>query len=401
MGAKHVTTVEYGVIESKHPKVTTLKPSDLRDIVLNGKLEPFDGVATFSSIEHSGLGRYGDTLNPWGDIQAVAKAWCVTKEGGPMYIGVPGGAEMIQWNAHRQYGPLRLPHLLANWEQVTKGPSSQPLYVVRRMAATFRRDMLKGQEGERALASYAPKQWMSGVSDWELHLPRENTAHDWCPQNSRAWIHNRYHEAAKAHATKCSSIVRVGGSGDGGKLICADKLQRDHCVVYSLGSRLEFSFETAIVRQFGCKVHTFDCTVGVPASGVVPRGVSFHPWCVGGRDESRPISSDLGHQGEIGQYYTLETIQGKLGHPRIDLLKMDIERHEFEVIQGLSRRALPAQIAFETHLHNAYGMWKRPVARSEWEMLWSKLRGFRYGVFSHEPNPLCLCCCEWSLLVET
>ena len=50
-----------------------------------------------------------------------------------MYLGVPAGAEMIQWNAHRQYGPLRLPHLLANWEQVTTGPSSQPLYVVRRM----------------------------------------------------------------------------------------------------------------------------------------------------------------------------------------------------------------------------------------------------------------------------
>ena len=30
-------------------------------------------IKTFSNI-----GRYGDPLNPWGDIMAVAEAWCVT-----------------------------------------------------------------------------------------------------------------------------------------------------------------------------------------------------------------------------------------------------------------------------------------------------------------------------------
>ena len=35
----------------------------------------FDAVVSFSSIEHSGLGRYGDALNPWGDLIASAQAW--------------------------------------------------------------------------------------------------------------------------------------------------------------------------------------------------------------------------------------------------------------------------------------------------------------------------------------
>ena len=35
----------------------------------------FDAVVSFSSIEHSGLGRYGDALNPWGDLIAAAQAW--------------------------------------------------------------------------------------------------------------------------------------------------------------------------------------------------------------------------------------------------------------------------------------------------------------------------------------
>jgi len=35
---------------------------------LNNELGHFDGVITYSSLEHSGLGRYGDALNPWGDL---------------------------------------------------------------------------------------------------------------------------------------------------------------------------------------------------------------------------------------------------------------------------------------------------------------------------------------------
>jgi hypothetical protein len=35
-------------------------------------LEKFDAVATFSSVEYSGLGRFGDMLNPWGDISNLS-----------------------------------------------------------------------------------------------------------------------------------------------------------------------------------------------------------------------------------------------------------------------------------------------------------------------------------------
>ena len=40
--------------------------------------QAFDAVVTFSSIEHSGLGRYGDSLNPWGDLIASAQAWWIS-----------------------------------------------------------------------------------------------------------------------------------------------------------------------------------------------------------------------------------------------------------------------------------------------------------------------------------
>ena len=69
----------------------------------------------------------------------------MTKVGGPLFIGVmgtKGGAEMIEWNAHRRYGPVRYPHLVANWEQVARGSQGsieydywQALYTLRRLPA--------------------------------------------------------------------------------------------------------------------------------------------------------------------------------------------------------------------------------------------------------------------------
>ncbi|CAG2206521.1 unnamed protein product [Mytilus edulis] len=65
-GAREVVTLEYGKIVSKHPKIKTMIPDQYRKSYLNKTLGSFDAVVTFSSIEHSGLGRYGDGLNPLG-----------------------------------------------------------------------------------------------------------------------------------------------------------------------------------------------------------------------------------------------------------------------------------------------------------------------------------------------
>jgi hypothetical protein len=57
-------------------------------------------------------------LNPWGDLIAMARAWCLTKPGGRALIGVPSGPDLIYFNTHRVYGPVMFSHLFANWNQV-------------------------------------------------------------------------------------------------------------------------------------------------------------------------------------------------------------------------------------------------------------------------------------------
>ena len=61
----------------------------------------------------------------------------------------------------------------------------------------------------------------------------------------------------------CHIEQRVGRLfGDGGKFVCGpDEYFRSRpCLIYSVGSNGDFSFETDVIRKFGCEVHTFDPT---------------------------------------------------------------------------------------------------------------------------------------------
>ena len=79
-----------------------MTPKEFTSKYRSGDLAPFDAVATYSSLEHSGLGRYGDGLNPWGDLITMARAWCVLKDQGLLMIAVPAcKKDIIFFNSDR------------------------------------------------------------------------------------------------------------------------------------------------------------------------------------------------------------------------------------------------------------------------------------------------------------
>ena len=153
-GAKHVVTLEYGRIESHHPQLSSLTPDEFRAQYERGKLNPFDVIVSFSSVEHSGLGRYGDALNPWGDLITMSRTWCVAQPGATLLLAVPilpfktwrehlglnrFGVynDYVQGNWHRTYGPARFPLLATNWELVRSHPVDdgiQPVHTFTRLA---------------------------------------------------------------------------------------------------------------------------------------------------------------------------------------------------------------------------------------------------------------------------
>ena len=57
LNAGHVTTLEYNPYKTNHPKLTCITPMDFSKLVQANKAPKFDAMITFSSVEHSGLGR--------------------------------------------------------------------------------------------------------------------------------------------------------------------------------------------------------------------------------------------------------------------------------------------------------------------------------------------------------
>jgi SAM-dependent methyltransferase len=55
-------------------------------------------------VEHVGLGRYGDALDPDGDVRAMDELSRVLAPGGHLLFVVPVGKPVVQFNAHRIYG---------------------------------------------------------------------------------------------------------------------------------------------------------------------------------------------------------------------------------------------------------------------------------------------------------
>lgn len=60
-----------------------------------------ESISCLHVLEHIGLGRYGDTLDPEGIKKAIKELVRVLKPGGNLYISTPIGRERVCFNAHR------------------------------------------------------------------------------------------------------------------------------------------------------------------------------------------------------------------------------------------------------------------------------------------------------------
>jgi len=108
-GAERCTVIEYSDRKSFHPKIEYIKPSETGE-------QLYDACFSISSFEHDGLGRYGDPLNPDGDLEAMKSTKKILKKDALMYLSVPVGQDCVYFNVHRVYGAHRYPMLIEGWE---------------------------------------------------------------------------------------------------------------------------------------------------------------------------------------------------------------------------------------------------------------------------------------------
>ena len=104
--AKYVTTLDYITPECNY-KINTLSMNNYN------KEMKYDVIISFSSLEHDGLGRYGDPINPNGDIDACIEAYSMLNKEGYFICGIPIGDGCIEGNFHRIYNKKRIDKLFS------------------------------------------------------------------------------------------------------------------------------------------------------------------------------------------------------------------------------------------------------------------------------------------------
>ncbi len=86
-----------------HPNIKFLR-ADLMST--KQELPTADSISCLHAIEHFGLGRYGDPIDPEGHKKGLSNLSKMVSEGGILYISIPIGKQNeIHFNAHRVFSP--------------------------------------------------------------------------------------------------------------------------------------------------------------------------------------------------------------------------------------------------------------------------------------------------------
>ncbi len=73
-------------------------------------------LSCMHTVEHVGMGRYGDAIDPDGDLKAMKELARVLRSGGSLLFVVPVGKPKIEFNAHRIYSMEQVIEALGSLE---------------------------------------------------------------------------------------------------------------------------------------------------------------------------------------------------------------------------------------------------------------------------------------------
>lgn len=81
---------------------------DLMDELPEEWVAATDSLSCLHTIEHFGLGRYCDPIDPHGHLKGLAQLKRMVVPGGLFYLSAPIGPPRIEFNAHRVFAPQTL-----------------------------------------------------------------------------------------------------------------------------------------------------------------------------------------------------------------------------------------------------------------------------------------------------
>ena len=100
----HVETVfvDYRPLKVSLPGLTSIS-GNILDLPFSD--ESVESLSCLHVIEHIGLGRYGDLIDPQGSVKAALELQRIVSQGGKLFLSLPIGRERVCFNAHRVHAP--------------------------------------------------------------------------------------------------------------------------------------------------------------------------------------------------------------------------------------------------------------------------------------------------------
>ena len=192
----------------------------------------------------------------------------------------------------------------------------------------------------------------------------------------------------------CPHEVKIGGIEDGGKWVCdPHRIDKDNCLVYSIGSNGDFSFEKGIYKDVSksCTIHTFDMNdrhLDLKGYELLYKplakeaGVEFHQIMLGSGAPNakrfKEIISDLKHEGKT-----------------IDILKIDCEGCEYGQYLEWFQDFKDSNVIARNILVELHGT--EPLEKVQ--DFFAKMLENGYVIYHKEPNLLALECIEMAFIL--
>ncbi|MEM7063176.1 MAG: DUF268 domain-containing protein [Cyanobacteria bacterium P01_B01_bin.77] len=114
----HVASFREVEVFDVRPITTTVpgvvfKQADLmQEAMVNDSMGDYcDSLSCLHALEHFGLGRYGDPIDPLGYKKGIVNMAALLKPGGTFYLSVPIGRERVEFDANWVFDPRTILHL--------------------------------------------------------------------------------------------------------------------------------------------------------------------------------------------------------------------------------------------------------------------------------------------------
>ena len=178
----------------------------------------------------------------------------------------------------------------------------------------------------------------------------------------------------------CDFARRLGRFGDGGKWVCdphrlTQKASKEGCLVYSIGSNGDSSFETSIRDSISssCEIHTFDMNPWRHYTAqTMPNFMNFHVLKIGMKPPAKSIPQlvkDLKHSGRT-----------------IDTFKIDCEGCEIDTFQSWLEAEVNIRMILVEVQVGPLGRGRRSPAQMR--AFFQHFQSHGYVIYHKEPNTI-------------